>query len=79
MQIYVNLIILSVPCVFSLELGASRDQRETDRFSERDRDLIRHIEPQMNRKQRRGIERRTVLQNDRRQLVEKCMSHKLPE
>lgn len=48
MQIYVNLIILLVPCVFSLELTASRDQRE--RLSERERDLIWGIELQMNRK-----------------------------
>ena len=50
MQICVNLIILLVPCVFSLELTASRDQRDRERLSERERDLIWGIELQMNRK-----------------------------
>lgn len=38
MQISVNLIILFVPCVFSLELTASRDQRkrETERDTDRE-------------------------------------------
>jgi len=49
MQIYVNLIILFVPCVFSLELPASRDQTERERQGEREIERERQEERERDR------------------------------